>query len=117
MGLVAVRAASSVSARAQASAAEGSRVPSRMKYQASASARMPGPSSAWPSRPSRGDVAALDVADVPGGRTDPTGLGRVAAVPQAASSQRNSTRRGNDLPDSSQYGDSSHPQCRMRAVQ
>ena len=51
--VVAARAASSVIAIACASATEGSRVPSRMKYQASASARVPGPSRAGPSRSSR----------------------------------------------------------------
>ena len=51
-GLTAAWAASSVIAMACASATEGSLVPSRMKYQASASARVPGPSRAGPSRSS-----------------------------------------------------------------
>ena len=70
-GLVAAWATSSVMAMAWASATEGSLVPSRMKYQASASARVPGPSRRRAEPAEQGGVAELDVGAGAGRRRGP----------------------------------------------
>ena len=52
------------------------------------------------------------------GRPRPGGSRPLRRRPASASpASASPVRRGNDLPDSSQSSDSSHPQCRMRAVQ
>ena len=69
-GAVAAWATSSVSAMACASATLCSRVPSRMKYQASAPARVPGPVQGRAEPAQQGGVPELDVPQVGFGGAD-----------------------------------------------